>query len=296
MEFNSPPLNIDGFPIGFQQIYNLSKFLCANDKFRIAVVVSKTPYLSAAIAAFGAKSNIQDPLQPGTCILVPSTKNNDDLSHAVIERLDSFGDQTFYYYKSRKSKTKTKKNQLERDDVGVIGKPASYIKSNAVVYPYANENDWLGRHDVNKSEFTQRESFVSIFPLVIGNKKKFDKWLNKKLGVRCFENKSLSVISGIKLNQSKYEDVKFISPLNGSRIDSPTIWIDKVPPSDFKGRGILFISPHISNFEEKMLHLGDLFQEQKYISSSLSDLPNCLGQNLAEKACYKISLLQKGNQ
>jgi hypothetical protein len=258
--------------------------------------VSKTPYLSAAIAAYGAKSSIQEPLQPGTCILVPSTRNNADLSHAVIERLDSFDDQNFYYYRSRKSKTKIKKNQLERDDVGVVGKPASYIKSNAIVYPYANENDWLGRHDVNKLEIAQSEFFASIFPLIIGNKNKFDKWLNKKLGIRFSENKSLSEISGIKLNQSRYEDVKFISPLNGSRIDSPTIWIDKVPSSDFKGRGILFISPHISNFEEKMLHLGDLFQEQKYISSSLSDLPNCLGQNLTEKACYKICLLQKRNQ
>jgi hypothetical protein len=293
MSVEPPNLLIESFPVGFQQIYNLSKFLCANEKFRLAVIVSKTPYLSAAIAAFGAKSNIQEPLQPGMCILVPSTANEDDLSHAVIERLDSFSDQTFYYYKVKKPKAKVKKNQLEREDVGVIGKPASYINSNAIAYPYAVQDDWLGRHNVNKLEIAQRESLVSVFPLIIGNKPKFDNWLNQKLGIRWFEDQSLSEISGIKLNQSRYEDIKFVNPLNGARIDSPTIWIDKVPPSYFKGRGILFISPHISNFEEKMLHLGDLYQEQKYVPSSLSELPNCLRRTLSKKACYKISLLQR---
>ena len=284
---------IDSFPIAFQQIYHLSKYFFTEAKLPLSIVVSKTPYISAAIAAYGAKSLLENDLKPGTCFLIPKTDECTHLSHAVIERTELQNEKLFYFYKLKKQRTSNKKFLLEINDVGIVGKPASYIKLKAIVYPYASEDEWLGRHDIQQSDFLNENSINSIYPLIVGNKVKFNEWLNIDLGLIPNKAQSISEISGIKFGQSKYQELKFITPINGGSIDSPTIWINKIPPPTFNGRGIVFISPHISNFEEKTLQLGDLFQEQKLIPSTLCDIPSYLGSLLSEMACYKISMLKK---
>jgi len=286
-------VTIESFPIAFQQIYHLSKYFFTDAKLPLSIVVSKTPYISAAVAAYGAKSLLEDDLKPGTCFLIPKTDDCTHLSHAVIESTELQNEKLFYFYKLKKQRISNKKPQLEINDVGIVGKTASYIKSKAIVYPYASEDEWLGRHDIQQSDFFNQNSFNSIYPLIIGNKVKFNKWLNTDLGLIPNKSQSISEISGIKIGHGKYHELKFITPINGGGVDSPTIWINKIPPSTFNGRGIVFISPHLSNFEEKILELGDLFQEQKLIPSTLCDIPSYLGSLLTEMACYKISILKR---
>jgi hypothetical protein len=289
-------VTVERFPIAFQQIYHLSKYFFTDAKIPLSIIVSKTPYISAAIAAYGAKSILGEYLKPGTCFLIPKTGDCTQLSHAVIESTELQNEQLFYFYKLKKQRVSNKKIQLELNDVGIVGKPASYIKSKAIVYPYASDNEWLGRHDIDQSELLNKNNFTSIYPLIIGNKTKFNKWLNVDLGLIPNKKQSISEISGIKTGHGKYEELKFIAPINGGRVESPTIWINKIPPSTFNGRGIVIISPHLSNFEDKILQLGDLFQEQKLIPSTLCDIPSYLGSLLSEMACYKISLLKKDLQ
>lgn len=284
---------IENYPIAFQQIYKFSNFFFSEKKYSISIVLSKTPYLSASIASLGAKHDHKDILIPGKCFLIPKLDGSDKWQHVVIERVELLGNQYFYYYKFRKPKNSKFKNKTEDSDVGLIGKPAQFFNNYAIVNHYTNEAEWLGKHDIYLSSSNESCNNSSTFPYIVGNKSKFIDWFNKNLNLSLNHGTSLADISGNKIDETEYSDIKFINPYKCKYLEKPTIWIDKVPPSTFQGKALIFLSPYLSSFDEKMLQIDDLYQEQKLFSSTMDCLPAEIGCLLSEHRCYKISLFSK---
>lgn len=286
---------IERYPIAFQQIYKFSKYFFSEKKFLISIILSKTPYLSASIASLGAKLDNKDILKLGKCFLIPKLDGSDKWQHIVIERAELINSQKIYYYKFRKPKNRKSKSKVEENDVGLKAKPAQFFIDYAIVNHYANEAEWLGKHDVFLSNSNDFCNNSSVFPYVIGNKSKFIDWFNKDLNLPLNDGKSLADLSGNNIDGTQYSDINFLSPYKLKDLESPTIWIDKVPPATFHGKALIFLSPYLSNFEDKMLQVGDLYQEQKLFYSTIDCLPVELSTLLSEHRCYNISLFSKEN-
>lgn len=284
---------VDSYPIAFQQIYKLSEFFFSDKDSSIAIVLSKTSYLSASIAALGAKYDHKNIFKAGKCFLIPKLDGTSKWQHIVIEREEFINGQPVYYYKFRKAQNRKLKKQLERNDVGLQAKPAKFFDDYGMVNHYASEAEWLGKHDIVLSNNNELCNNSSDFPYIIGNKLKFISWFMKDLEIPSKEGKSLADISAINVNETRYSDIQFVSPYKLNGIEKPSIWIDKVPPPTFRGKALIFLSPYLSAFEEKMIQVGDLYQEQKLLACKADTLPIELSCLLAEQKCYKISLFSK---
>lgn len=284
---------VDSYPIAFQQIYKFSEFFFSEKGFSIAIVLSKTPYLSASIASLGAKYDHKNIFKAGKCFLIPKLDGTSKWQHIVIEREEFINGQPVYYYKFKKPQNRKLRKQLERNDVGLQAKPIKFFDDYGIVNHYANEAEWLGKHDIVLSNNNELCNNSSDFPYIVGNKLKFISWFTKDLEIPSKEGKSLADISAINVNETRYSDIQFVSPYKLNGIEKPTIWIDKVPPPTFRGKALIFLSPYLSAFEEKMIQVGDLYQEQKLLASNVDTLPIKLACLLAEQKCYKISLFSK---
>lgn len=138
-------------------------------------------------------------------------------------------------------------------------------------------------------------SKTAIYPHIVGNKSKLINWFNKDLNLPFNEGKSLAELTGINIDDTQYSDINFLTPIKLDNQSIPTIWIDKVPASGFKGKALIFLSPYLSSFEEKMLQIGDLFQEQKLGRATLDCLPVELASLMLEQKGFTASLLRKGD-
>lgn len=286
----------DSYPKAFQQIYKFSNFFFSENSFRVSVFLSKTPYLSASIALAGAKNDDEDVFKKGKCYLIPRHDQPAKWQHVVIEKVDFFGNQHFCFYRDRKpQKRRLKKHQMEANDVGVSAKPLQFFKEHGIVNHYANEDEWLGKHDITLSTRAEKRCKPAIYPNLVGNKSKFIEWFNKDLDLPFNEEKSLAELTGINIDDTQYSDINFLTPFKLDNQSIPTIWIDKVPSSGFKGKALIFLSPYLSNFEEKMLQIGDLFQEQKLTCATLDCLPAKLASLMLEQKAFTVSLLRKGD-
>lgn len=283
---------VESYPIAFQQIYKFSEFFFTEKDFSIAIVLSKTPYLSASIASLGAQceANI---FKAGKCFLIPKLDGTSKWQHIVIEREEFINGQAVYYYKFRKPQNRKLKKELERNDVGLQAKPVNFFEDYGIVNHYANEAEWLGKHDIVLSNNNESRNKFSYFPYIVGDKLKFISWFKTDLGIPTEEGKSLADISAVNVNETPYSDIQFVSPYKLNGIEKPTIWINKFPPSTFRGKALIFLSPYLSVFEEKMIEVGDFYQEQKLIASKVDSLPVELGCLLSEQKCYKISLFRR---
>ena len=284
---------VDNYPIAFQQIYKYSKFFYESKNLSLSIILSKTPYLSASIAVVAAKYDHEEIFKPGKCILIPKLDGTTKWQHIVVEREEFISGQLFYYYKFRKSQNRKLNKLQEIDDVGLLAKPAKFFDEYGIVNHYANESEWLGKHDIVLSSNNELRSCSYELPYIVGNKLKFISWFTKDLEIPSKEGKSLADIFAMNVDETPYSDIQFLSSYKLNTIEKPTIWIDKVPPTTFCGKALIFLSPYLSNFEEKMIQVGDLYQEQKLLSASVDTLPLELNNLLSEQKCYKISLFSK---
>lgn len=284
---------IQNFPIAFQQIYEYSKFFYESKEFPLSIIISKTPYLSASIAVVAAKYDHEEIFKSGKCILIPKLDGTYKWQHVVIEREEFINGQLFYYYKFRKPQNRKLNNLQEIHDVGLLAKPAKFFDEYAIVNHYADESEWLGKHDIVLSSDNELRTCSYELPYIVGNKLKFISWFTKDLEIPSKEGESIADIFAMNVDETPYSDIQFLSSYNPNTSEKPTIWIDKVPPTRFSGKALIFLSPYLSNFEEKMIQVGDLYQEQKLLAYKVDALPVKLGCLLAEQKCYKISLFSK---
>jgi hypothetical protein len=284
---------VESYPIAFQQIYKFSKFFFTEKGFSIAVVLSKTPYLSASLASLGAQCE-ENIFKAGKCFLIPKLDGTSKWQHIVIEREEYINGQALYYYKFRKPRKRNLKKQLEISDVGLQAKPEKFFKDYGIVNHYADESEWLGKHDVDLSSRDKLRNKSSYFPYIVGNKLKFISWFKTDLKIPTEEGKSLADISAINVNETPYSDIQFVSQykLNGSA--NPSIWINKVPPSKFRGKALVILSPYLSAFENKMIEVNDLYHDQMLIACNADALPVELRCLLSEQKCYRFSLFSRG--
>ena len=287
-------MDIAKYPIGFQQIFKLSKFFFSSKNFRLLVVLSKTPFLSGGIAALGAQKETGTELSSGTCLLIPESSNGTKWQHIVIERVEYMYGQKMYYYNYRKPRAR-KHNYGSNDfDIDLKAKPAEFIKQYGVINHYADCESWLGKRDIDSSVMDRVNYHTTKYPLIVSEKAKFIEWFNKELHIPYCENSTLSSISKVVVNDSIYSGVNIVSPYSVGQVNEPSIWINRVPSTALEGNAIVILSPYLSTFEEKIIQIGDLYQESRLIASSLDELPLELRSLLKEKECYKFSLLSKG--
>ncbi len=283
---------VESYPIAFQQIYKFSEFFFTEKHVSIAIVLSKTPYLSASIASIGAQceANI---LKAGKCLLIPRLDGTSKWQHIVLERKELINGQPIYYYKFKKPQNRKLKNQLEKNDVGLQAKPVKFFEGNGLVNHYANETEWLGKHDIFLPSNSEIRNKSSCFPYIVGDKLKFISWFKKDLEIPTEKGKSLADISSVIVDETPYSDIQFISQYKLNGMEKPTIWINKIPPASFRGKALVFISPYLSAFEEKIIEVSDLYQDQKLIACGVETLPAELRCLLSEHKCYKFSLLSR---
>lgn len=284
---------IKNYPIAFQQIYEYSKFFYDNNSFCLSIILSKTPYLSASIAVIAAKYEHKEIFKAGKCFLIPKLDGTSKWQHIVIEREEFISGQPFYYYKFRKPQNRKLKKLQEIDDVGLLAKPAKFFVEYGIVNHYANEAEWLGKHDIVLSSNHEPRNSSYDFPYIVGNKLKFISWFTKDLEIPSYEGDSLAETFTVNVNETPYSDIQFLSSYKLNIKEKPTIWIDKVPPSTFRGKALIFLSPYLSNFEDKMIQVDDLYQEQKLLAENVDTLPLELNNLLCGQKCYKISLFSK---
>lgn len=272
-------------PLQYQLIYNMAEYIFRKSDVKCAVLVSKTPYLSALIACHGAKANISPPYSLGSCLLLPLEDQN-IYSHVVIERYEEFNGQMFYFVKHRKNQINRKKKLTAIDiDCGLEGKPSLYVENQAILFPAQHESEWLGKHDIPKSELEQIMN--DSFPAIIGQKNLVEYWKNKELALAEHSECTMASILNLPKNNDKFNRLNIYSTKGDkkNRHDNQ-IWINAVPASLKKGKYLIILSPSHSMFEEKVLEVNELYSNAKLATLMASEIP----QRLLDLGIYNRSL------
>lgn len=268
-------IELKKLPIPYQLTYGISNFLFKSSVLKCAVLVSKTPYLSALIACHGAKVKVHPPYQPGICMLLP-LNNPDILKHVVIERFEEFNGQMFYYFKDAKKQVNRKKKLTSIDsDIGKKGKPSSFVEKYGIHFPFKSEEEWLGKHDISKVELEQITN--ENFPAIIGQKNLVEYWKNKALNLIANPDYTMADILNIAKKENKFDRLSIFST-RSEKIKNHInqIWINSIPESISNGRFLIILSPSHNLFEEKVFEINQMYSEAKLLKIDDSELPQDL--------------------
>lgn len=286
-------VELEQFPIPYQLIHGLSKFLFKSSAIKCAVLVSKTPYLSALAACHGAKVNIHSPYLPGTCLLL-SLGDPNVYKHVVIERFEEFNGQMFYFFKFRKKYSiRNKKITTVDNDIGLEAKPKLYVEKQGIPFPYKLEVEWLGKHDIPKAELEQMTN--ESFPAIIGQKSLVEYWKNKELNLSSNSNYTMADILNIAKIDNKFDRLNIFSTRSEKRnryINQ--IWVNSVPPSLGNGKYLIILSPAHSLFEEKVFEINQIYSDAKLSKLKNSELPrDLLEQGISNRSLSITALLKE---
>ncbi len=229
-------------PKQYQLLHALSKSLFLDAEFKCVVVISKTPYLTALIACHGAKKEILPPYDHGTCLLLPKSGCSNTYVHAVIDKIETIGDQNCYWYRDRKVRS----NSV--CDPGIAAKPCSEIEQHGKVFPHKTPEDWLGKHDISSDDLHRLAN--SAFPALIGHdsKAKVDYWKKVPLGIESNHQLTMENILDLSSQSSTFSNLNTYSPrsLDPKRYENQ-IWVNAVPDTIETGRFLIILSPTHSN-------------------------------------------------
>jgi hypothetical protein len=280
-------------PRQYQLIHDLSEYIFNKSEVKCGVFLSKTPYLSALIACHGAKKNIQYPYLPGTCLLL-SLGDQNVYKHIVIERFEEFKGQLFYYFKLRKKYSIQHKKITSIDnDIGLEAKPMSYVEKEGILFPHKLEEEWLGKHDIPKSEIEQISN--DSFPAIIGQKNLVEYWKNKELHLYANPDYTMADILNIAKKDNKFDRLNILSTRSEKRKRHINqIWVNSVPSNLDSGKYLIILSPAHSLFEEKTSEINQIYSDGKLSQISNSELPHDLLElGISNRSLFIATLLKE---
>ena len=143
-------MELEHLPLQYRLIQSVSEYLFNSSEASCAVLVSKTPYLSALVACSGARTVIMPPFSVGDCLLLPLEKP-DIYVHVVIDRYcEEINGQLICYLKySKNNSNKNRKITTIELDKGVKGKPNKFVEEKGFLFPTQCEDNWLGKHAIS---------------------------------------------------------------------------------------------------------------------------------------------------
>lgn len=289
-------MELKHMPVQYKLIHSTSEYLFNNSEISCAVLVSKTPYLSALIACSGAKTIISPPFSVGDCLLLPLDKP-DFYVHVVIDHFEESNGQLFCFLKYSKNKT-NRNNKLTsvKVDKGLKGKTSKFVEEKGFSFPTQCEENWLGKHDI--SELELKGHLNNLFPAIIGQETKVNYWKNMPLKITNNPTLTMAEILKISKENNKFDGFQVFSPRNNrSQKHSNQIWVNAVPDNVSNGKCFIIISPSYSLFEECILEVNQLYSDAKLTAIKQVDLPeSLLNLEISNRSLATVALFKKGDE
>ncbi|MEH6463888.1 MAG: hypothetical protein V7771_08205 [Shewanella psychromarinicola] len=280
-------------PEPYQLIHGLSEFLFKSSEIKCVVLISKNPYLSALIACHGAKISNNPPYTPGSCMLLPLNEPH-IYKHVVIERLEEFNGQLLYFFKFRKKHScRNKKITTIENDIGLGGKGRSFVEKQGILFPFKSEGEWLGKHDVDRSELETISS--EVFPTIIGQKHLVEYWKNKALNLKQNPDYTMADILNVSKDVTKFDRLNIFSKQNEKAVRNVNqIWVNSVPESMSSGKYLIILSPAHNFFEEKILEVNQIYSDLKLSTVKEHEIPQRLFDlGISNRSLSVVALLKE---
>ena len=289
-------MKLKHMPVQYRLIHSTSEYLFNQSEISCAVLVSKTPYLSALIACSGAKKTILPSFSVGDCLLLP-LNNPNVYVHVVIDRFEESNGQLFCFLKYSKNKTK-KNNKLTsiKIDKGLKGKPSAFVEENGFLFPTQCEESWLGKHDISKLELNGHLN--NTFPAIIGQETKVNYWKNMPL--KIIDNPTLTMANILKISKdnNKFDGFYVFSSRNNRRQKhSNQIWVNAVPDNVSNGKYFIILSPSYGLFEERVLEVNQMYSDAKLTAIKQTDLPkSLLNLGISNRSLATVALFKRSHE
>ena len=288
-------MELEHLPLQYRLIQSVSEYLFNSSEASCAVLVSKTPYLSALVACSGARTVIMPPFSVGDCLLLPLEKP-DIYVHVVIDRYcEEINGQLICYLKySKNNSNKNRKITTIELDKGVKGKPNKFVEEKGFLFPTQCEDNWLGKHDVSETEL--KDHLNNMYPAIIGQESKVNYWKNMQLKITY--NPTLTMADFLKISKgdNKFDGFYVFSAKSKKRKKHVNqIWVNAVPDDVSTGKYLIILSPCYGLFEERALEINQMYSDAKLTAIKKNDLPQPLlnlgisNRSLATVALFKRS-------